>query len=293
MKILMIVPFYYKWGTYSNVRSHFEYLHSKYEVHLCTRKESVNFDLGIYDIIMLHGSGAILSKKQLKTVNGRIFGFGWSDPNLFNEEHFNQSDVYFTNDLNLSKLLAKDEGKPVHYYQTSCNKRYHVNLNLEKTTDVLVYGQGNHKFVKNRNQIVNELRRIGFKIKVFGREWDKHEDTHGFIEGKDLIHEINSAHVLLDLSNKTTAWPHRIFEASACGTPVITIYREDTALMLEENKEIVSYENEAELALFLSMMLKNKVATRDMGLCAQKRCYKNHDISVRIQRLIDIIEEQS
>jgi len=289
MKILMIIPFYYKWNTFSNVKSQYEHLSMIYDVDICTRKESENIELEQYDIVMLHGSGSILTKKQIKSITGRIFSFGWSDPNLFNEAHYNQSDVYFTNDLNLSRKL---NNKPIHYYQTSCNKRFHKNLDLEKITDVLVYGQGNHKFVTNRNQIVNELRNIGFNIKVFGRGWHEHKDTYSFIEGQDLIHEINLAHVLLDISNKTTAWPHRIFEASACGTPVLTVNREDTALMFKENEEIVTYDNEAELALYLSMMLNNKVATRDMGLCGQKRCYRQHDISVRIKELIAIIEEK-
>lgn len=288
-KICMIIPFKYKWNTFANVRSHYEYLKKIYQVDLYTREGSLRANLNDYDLIMLHGSGAILTKEQLRSTHTKIFGFGWSDPNLFNETHYNQSDVYFTNDLGISRKL---NNKPIHYYQTACNKEFHRTLDLPKETDILVYGQGSHKFITNRNDIVDELRKFGFNIKVFGRGWTQHEDTHPFIEGQRLIEEINKAHVVLDISNGTTAWPHRIFEASACGTPVLTYNREDTRLLFEDNDEIILYDDYAELIVSLSMMIKNKVAMKDLGMSAQKRCYKDHDISVRIQDLIEVIEEE-
>ena len=77
---------------------------------------------------MLHGSGSMLSYEQYSNCKRTIFGFGWSDPNIFNELHFMQSDIYFTNDIKLAMQL--DKIKRTIYYQTACDKRYHKNLNL-------------------------------------------------------------------------------------------------------------------------------------------------------------------
>ncbi len=294
MKICFVVPFLYLWGNSSNVRCNYEYLKNIYDVDLYTKKELRDVDLNNYDLIMLCGSGSVLTDELYKKCTKPIFGFGFSDPNLFNETHYNQSHIYFTNDLNTYNLFTKnDVRKKLIYYQTSCNKQFHKNLNLEKTNDVLVFGCGNHNFITNRNETVNKLRKEGFKIRVFGRGWDKHPDTHGFIEGEEFIREINQAHIVLDIMNETSSWAHRILEASACATPVLTIDREDTRSMFEENKEILLYKNLDDITtqLIRFLLRKNTLRGKAIGLNAQTRCYKDHDISIRIQELIKIIEE--
>jgi len=287
MKIVFIISFFYKWTTYSNVRANYEYLQKLgYEVDIYSKKENKIINFNNYDLVMLHGSGSFLSQEDYKKCNVPVISIAWSDPNLFHEDHFLNCDKYFTNDLNLSKKLT---GKPIYFYNTACDKRYHKNLNLPKINDILVYGIGQHKFVTNRNQVVNNLRKLGFKIKCFGREWDKHSDTYGFIEGKELIKEINQSHLVLDISNKTTAWPHRILESSACGTPVLTIDREDTRQMFEPGNEILTYIDMKEMVENLKW-LQYPLQLKEIGLNAQKRCYKDHDISVRIKELDNIIK---
>ncbi|MCK9543722.1 MAG: glycosyltransferase, partial [Novosphingobium sp.] len=215
-----------------------------------------------------------------------IIALGWSDPNMFNEVHFNQGTIYCTNDLTLSHEL---KGKPIYFYNTACDKRHHIDLKLKKETDILVYGVGKHPFVPNRNKVVNNLRRDGFSVKVFGRNWDSHKDTYDFIEGEGLSCEICKAHILLDVTNKETAWGHRVFESSARGTPVLTIDREDTRSMFEPDSEIVLYKNYNDMKEKLTFYLKSKEILREIGINAQKRCYKDHDISIKIKELIKII----
>jgi glycosyltransferase involved in cell wall biosynthesis len=288
MKICFIIPFYYKWNNYANIKSNYEYLQEiGYEVDVYNKNKKPIIDFSKYDLVMLHGSGAFLTGEQFNNCNIPILGFGWSDPNLFNEYQWEQSTFYCTNDLGLSKKL---KGKPVYFYNTACDKRYHVDLCLPKITDILVYGSGNHRWVTERNNVVNKLRNLGYKIKVFGRGWDKHSDTFGFIEGEELSKEICQAHLLLDITNKTTAWSHRDFESSARATPVLTIDREDTRSMFADD-EIYYYDNYEEIPNILNSLLSNKELLRQTGLKAQQRCYKDHDISVRILQLNKIIKE--
>ena len=240
-QIAFIVPFFYKLNNYANVRSNYDYLKKAgYKVNLFSKNTKPTIDFNKYDLIMLHGSGSFLSEEQYKECQKPIIAFGWSDPNLFNEAHFHQGTVYCTNDFNLSNELRKSL-KPIYFYNTACDKRYHIDLNLPKINDVLVYGSGTHKFVPNRNEVVNNLRAIGYKIKVFGRGWDKHSDTYAFITGENLAKQICISHLVLDITNTETAWAHRIFEASARGTPVLTTDREDTRMMFQSEKEILLY----------------------------------------------------
>lgn len=291
MKIAFIIPFYYKWDNFSNVRANSEYLRLEgHDVGVFSRKEigCDPIDWNWYDIIMLHGSGAVLPEEEFKKCKKPIISFGWSDPNLYNETHFNQGNIYCTNSLIVSKYKVD---KSVYFYNTACDKRHHKDLNLQKGTDILVYGAGTHKFVTNRNEVVNKLRNLGFKVKVFGRGWNKHPDTYEFIEGEGLAQEICKAHLLLDVTNRTTAWGHRVFEASARGTPVLTIDREDTRQMFDEGTEILLYKDFGNMVGLLHAYLGIPKVLRMIGKRAQKRCYKDHDISVRIKELLKIMEK--
>ena len=290
-RIAFVIPFYYKWNNYSNVKANYEYLLKMgYEVDVYSKSdvytEKINWEW--YDIVMLHGSGAVLPEEEYKKVKCAIISFGWSDPNLFNDIHYKQGTVYCTNDLNLAMRI---DTKPSYFYNTACDKRHHVDLYLEKETDILVYGCGNHKFVPERNKTVSDLRLYGYKIKVFGKGWIPHEDTFGFIEGEELAREICKAHIVLDITNGSTAWGHRIFESSARGTPVLTFDRKDTRSMFKEWDEILLYKDFVDLVIKLSIAMMHKNDLRKIGLRAQQRCYKDHDISVRIKKLIKIMDK--
>ena len=284
MNIYFRVPFKYKWDTFSNVRSLFEELQRLGHNVTLSDKSVEPFSPSVEtDLIMLHGTAATIPQYIFDKRIIPIISFGWSDPNLYAPYFAKTCDVYFTNDLSLSQRLSK--ALNCFYLQTACNKKYHRYLGLAKETDILVYGVGVHPVVKDRNQTVDWLRSMGFTIKVFGRNWNPHKDTHPFIEGEELIVEINKAHLCLDLSNSYTAFPHRILECSACGTPVLTFRREDTLSLLENEREIFTYASKEELPYILNAILKNGQFLKDVGANAQRRCYKDHNITNRVQEL--------
>lgn len=285
MKIAFVLPFMYNWNSFPTTRASYEMLQILgHEVDLFNKNKQPKIDYNNYDQVWLIGAGTKLTTEEFVNINVLVIAFGLSDPNLFNSDHFINCDVYCTNDLEIYK--SHKHYKKTIYNPTSCDKRYHKNLNLVKETDILTFGIGKHKFVTNRNETVNKLRSEGFNIKVFGRDWDKHKDTYAFIEGQELIEEINKAHLLLDLSNETTSWPHRILEAGACGTPVISINREDTKQMFGE-ETIIYYDDYEDLALTLNVMMNHKAVLKIIGCETQKICYEKHDISVRIKQLLD------
>lgn len=290
MKICMIVPFKYNWNSFSTNRAMYELLQTMGNtVEIFNKHQNCNIDYNNYDQIWLMGSGAKITTQLKKSIKSPVIAFGLSDPNLYSEEHMQNCDIYFTNDYVTYNLYKKQ--KKVFYNPTSCDIRYHKNLNLAKTTDILVYGIGKHKFVPERNQIINKLRHRGFKIKIFGRGWDKHIDTNSFIDGQQLVQEINKAHLVLDITNSTTAIGRRIFESSACGTPVLTYNRLDIKHMFQENKEILLYNNFHDLVQILDWALNNKDKLKQIGINAQFRCYNEHDTKHRLKNIQDKIQE--
>jgi glycosyltransferase involved in cell wall biosynthesis len=290
MKIAFVIPFKYNWNSYPTTRATYEYLQILgHEVELFNKHENPEINYNKYDQVWLIGAGTKITEKEFKKIKIPVIAFGLSDPNLYSEEHMENCDIYFTNDWKLYNDLKNK--KMIGYNPTSCDKRYHKNLELDKTTDILVHGVGKHKFVTNRNEIVNKLRKQGFSIKVFGRGWDKHEDTYGFIEDRQLIEEINKAKILLDITNETTALGHRVFEGSACGIPVLTIWREDLIELFIPYQEVITYRNFDDMLINLDYYLTDEDELSRIGYKAQKRCYKDHDISIRIQELLKMIKE--
>lgn len=290
MKICMIIPFKYNWDSHSSVKSTYELLqilgHNVTLFNL-NKKPSINYNN--YNQVWLMGSGTKLEQFMFDCINIPVIAFGLSDPNLYSQDHMQNSDIYCCNDLQLYNKIKHI--KPVIYNPTSCDRRFHKNLNLEKTTDILMYGVGKHKFIPNRNEIVNKLRYLGFKIKIFGRNWNRHEDTYGFIDGDQLIKEINEAHLILDITNQTTALGRRIFESSCCGTPVLTCDREDVRQLFFSGHEILTYNNFENIVSTLNHVFKNPKTLKQIGLNAQQRCHSTHDISIRVQQLLKNIKE--
>lgn len=288
MKIAYIIPFKYNWDSFSTVKSALETLPSEgIEPILFIKKYDGSIPV---DQIWLMGSGTRLSKEEYLNMKVPVIAFGLSDPNLYQQEHFENCDLYCTNSMEIYMKL-KDQ-KTVYWYPTCCDKRYHKNLNLLKTIDVLFIGMGKHKFLPFRNDIVNELRAKGIKIKVFGRGWDKHPDTQGFIDGERLITEINKAKILLDLIDEKTSLSHRIFEGSACGTPVITQYRGDSRLLFKMFEELIPYKKYSDLENTIKYYLEHPEETTLIGKKAQERCEKEHDIIHRVHWLVNFIRNQ-
>jgi glycosyltransferase involved in cell wall biosynthesis len=290
MKIAYIIPYFYNWNSFPTTRCAKETLEILgHKVTLFSKKNTPKIDYNQYNQIWLVGAGTKLTEEEFVNVKPPVIAFGLSDPNLYSEEHMRNCDLYCTNDFRVYEEL--ENTKLTFFNPTSCDKRYHRNLALPKITDILVFGVGKHKFIPNRNETVNKLRSKRFKITVFGRNWDIHKDTYGFIEGEKLIEEINKAKVLLDLTNEETAVSHRLFEGAGCATPVITLFRKDVAKLFIPKKEIIMYKDFKELIKFLNYFLKNLNAAKQVGKNAQRRAYQSHDISIRIKRLLKFIKE--
>lgn len=88
-----------------------------------------------------------------------------------------------------------------------------------------------------------------------------------------------------------TALPMRIFDIAACGSFLLTDYREDLERFFELDKEMVVYKNKDELMEKARYFLAHPMERREISNRAKLRVLKEHTYEVRMKQLIDIVCE--
>lgn len=268
---IAFISYKYHWESYSVIRSFWECLRGNPALNLVWITREYSHQVIDPDIIFVAGSQSVTPED----INGiPIVRFAFSDPNLYKKD--NIVNLYCTNDFNLSKESNN------YYFPCFSNKNYFKDLNLEKENDVLFVGVRNHPYIGDRSRIIDKIREQGMSVKCFGDGWEE-----GFIEGRKLVEEYNKAHLCLDITNKITALGSRIFQSSMCGTPVITLYRQDISKLFNED-EILFYKDIDSIKL----ALKDKEELRQKGIKARERCLKDHDITIRVADLMEHIYDQ-
>ena len=246
------------------------------------------------DQIWLAHSNLTLTPEQKAQLTLPVIGFGFSDPYYFSTTRFESYDAYITNhDHTLRQYNAQ---LPIHYNPTACDFRFHKDLKLEKDLQISLIGLGTHpRFTQKdyRIHVVNKLREDGFQVHTFGRHWPEHKDNHPFISGTKFLEIINRSILGLDLQDTFSPLAHRMFEYAACKVPVITRRRSEVLSMFEDQKEIITYETLDELRKILRHYLDpaHQADLRQIGVRAEERCRKEHNISFRIDKLIKFISE--
>lgn len=83
-----------------------------------------------------------------------------------------------------------------------------------------------------------------------------------------------------------------MFEYLACGTPVVTRNRPEIARVFEPGKEILVYDSYNNLKEKLIYHLGNIKELNQIGLNAQERCVKDHDIKNRVDAIFAFLKRE-
>jgi len=225
-----------------------------------------------------------------------VVGFGFSDPHYFSDTRLRSYDIYITN--HYGTYLEYRDSMPVHHNPTACNVRFHKNLALKRDIDISCIGLGEHPWFKDKRErivTVNRLREdLTYDIRAYGTKWPRHDiKNFGHIEGDDFLNVINRSRIGLDIQDGFCPPSQRMFEYSACGTPVITREREDIGRLFEPEKEILTYDSYENLRDKLSYYLEDpffRDKLKEIGLNAQARCIKDHDIKFRVNKILGFLE---
>jgi len=229
---------------------------------------------------------------QINKLGVKVLGFGFSDPYEWDGSKLSQYNYYATNHLDTYIRVQKQ--LPTHYFPTACNVAFHKQLNLEKTTDILVFGQGEHPRFSPptyRLTMLNGITNTYKNVKVFGRSWGA--VTHSpEISGDTFLIEINKAKISLDLQQPHAPLAHRMFECMACGTLVITRDRPEVRRIFGIDTDVLYYTDLADLKikierLFCDVPLRDRLAT-----VMYNKIREQHNISNRVDSLLQFYEDK-
>lgn len=84
----------------------------------------------------------------------------------------------------------------------------------------------------------------------------------------------------------------RLFEATGCGSLLITDDKSNLKDLFEVGKEIVTYNNNKELLRKVKYYLKHKNERDKIALAGQKRTLSCHNYSLRMSQLLEILNRQ-
>lgn len=230
---------------------------------------------------------------QINHLGVKVLGFGFSDPYEWDVTKLKQYNFYATN--HIDTLYSIKKSIPTHYFPTACNPLFHRRLGLPKTTDILIFGQGEHaRFSppKYRIQVVSELIKTypSLKIKVFGRNWAPvaHQPD---IEGKDFLEEINKAKMSLDLQQPHAPLAHRMFECMASGTLAITRDRPEVRRTFDISTDALYYTDIIDLKKKITNLLTDAAARDRLADVMYTKVREHHSIANRVDDLLQFLRE--
>lgn len=273
----------YHWNSYSILRTLYEELLRREEIEtvLCKRPEEAPEDV---DQIWIFSSTIPVVNPNSKF----MVVIGSAEPDRFLPERFYAADLYATWSAVVHKEYPSTLFLPLH-----ADKRYFKPLDIPKEYDCVFLGTGSHPRIKTRRATVEALRERGVRVLAVGEGWTtKHPDNRAFVSGDELIRSYNLAHLALDLTDTTSSMSSRLFQAAMCAVPVLTMERDDTTEMFVPDREVFYYKNAADCVNRACLLLANKGALEEAGRAAYSRAVRCHDVTERLDVLLQAIKER-
>lgn len=85
-----------------------------------------------------------------------------------------------------------------------------------------------------------------------------------------------------------TITTNRLWEATACGAMLLTERAAGIDLAFKLGQEVVCYEDKKDLVEKVTFYLNNEDIRRKIALSGQNRCKKDHTVSNRLKRIIEV-----
>ena len=116
----------------------------------------------------------------------------------------------------------------------------------------------------------------------------------GEVWGKDMYNIFKKSKITLNIhidSSGKYANNMRLYEATGCGTLLITDEKNNLGELFEIDKEVVTYKNVEELKYKIKYFLNNEEERLKIALAGQKRTLTEHTYFNRMKDLIGILEK--
>jgi spore maturation protein CgeB len=149
----------------------------------------------------------------------------------------------------------------------------------------------------HRKKILEEISDLGLHI-YGGRDWklliDEKIPLHPPVYYPDELPKLYNASKInlnITLAQLKTGINLRPFEVSACEAFIITDYRKDLGELFEIGREIVCYKDTKELRDKVKYYLLHEREREEIAKRAHKRVLKEHTFDMRMQKVIEYIQE--
>jgi spore maturation protein CgeB len=186
----------------------------------------------------------------------------------------------------------------VHFLPFACeptvHKKLSVRVNEENTTsnlDAVFVGT----YTRRRSRLIKALEGAGIKVEVYGPYWryfKRGNNVHDGVYGSKMVKVFNSAKIVLNIHMEDDL-PYKVnmrtFEATGCGSFLLTDKSYGLEKMFIYGSELVFYEDEKELIELAKYYLEHEDERIKVGERGRERAYKEHTYEERVKKLLSAI----
>lgn len=123
---------------------------------------------------------------------------------------------------------------------------------------------------------------------------DERIDFRGWVDNRTELPLIyNGTEINLNITQfqLKTALPMRIFDIAACGSFLVTDYREDLEKLFELDREVIVYRDKDDLIEKVRYFLDHPECRKEIANRAKLRVLREHTYRVRMNQLVDIVRQ--
>jgi len=224
------------------------------------------------------------------------------DPRFFNSlvRYIAPSYVHvFTASEKAVDMYKDRECEKVHFLPFACEPTVHKQLssfNGENTTsnlDVVFVGT----YTRRRSRLIKALEKARIKVEVYGPYWryfKRGSNVHNGVYGPEMVKLFNSAKIVLNIHVKDDL-PYKVnmrtFEATGCGSFLLTDKSYGLEKMFMCGSELACYEDENELIELAKYYLEHKDERTRVGKRGRERTYREHTYEERVKKLLSAVLE--
>jgi spore maturation protein CgeB len=191
-----------------------------------------------------------------------------------------------TTDKNGHEKRNKEGFSNVFLSQWACNHFMYKKLNLPKTYDVSFVG----RCYGERDNFVNTLKKEGINIATFGQGWE----NGSRVSQADLIRIFNQSKISLEISFASKGDEIQIkgrdFEASGCGSLLLTKDTEEIARYFIPGEEIITYQDANDAAEKIKYYLKNEEERKKIAKRGYERVMREHTYEKRFSEIFEFAQ---
>jgi len=120
-----------------------------------------------------------------------------------------------------------------------------------------------------------------------------HSRHHGEVWGKDMFAVLSSSKLTINRHGdlvKNYAANMRLFEATGCGSLLLTEYKDNLNELFEIGKEVIAYRSPEECAALVKYYLANPKEAEEIAIAGQERTLRDHTYIRRMEQTAEILE---